>query len=180
MKSWRMRVLVAVLAVVFAGALIISRREPGSIASVPASAAAPVEMAVVAQGTAVPSGEPSVPVAPEGQIGYPESAPMDLFAVRTWRPAPSGPPAVPAIPAPDMRVRAPTAPPLPFRFLARIVDTETERATFAFARDRSVILAREGDVIDGDYVLEAVEHGRLVFVHRPTDTRQSISLGSTQ
>lgn len=180
MKSWRMRVLLAVLAVLSAGSLIISRDESTSNALVPTPAAAPVEVAAAARGAAVPSGEPRVSVASEGQTAYPESAPMDLFAVRTWRPGPSGPPAVPAIPAPDMRVRAPAAPPLPYRFLARIVDTETERATFAFARDRSVILAREGDVIDGDYVLEAVEHGRLVFVHRPTDTRQSISIGATQ
>ncbi|THF61769.1 hypothetical protein [Pseudothauera rhizosphaerae] len=70
-------------------------------------------------------------------------------------------------------------PPLPFRLLARIIDTGSGRSTFVFTRDGSVLLARVGDELDGAYRLDAFEHGKLIFQYKPMNIRQTLPLAPT-
>jgi len=92
----------------------------------------------------------------------------DIFAVRSWEP----PPAVVAMPVPAV----PQAPPLPFRFLGRIVEPMRGPA-YLLVDGARVIVVGEGDMIGKSYQLEKYENGRLLFRHRPTNLRQTLDLG---
>jgi hypothetical protein len=124
-----------------------------------------------------PAGATTKPdaVAPERPVEGPlfalddELPPMQAnpFAVRTWEPP--KPKTVSAPPPP------PQAPPLPFRFIGKIKGDET---TFMLLHGQRLLDVREGDEIDGIYVIETYRNGQLDFVYRPLQIKQSLFVGT--
>jgi hypothetical protein len=100
-------------------------------------------------------------------------ASVDIFAIRTWAPPPPPAPVVEARPAPPPR---PEAPPLPFRFLGKIVAPGAATA-FLLARGDRVVSVGVGETLDGTYLVEKQESGQLYFLYKPLKVRQSISIG---
>lgn len=95
----------------------------------------------------------------------------DAFAPRSWRkPAPPSKPAPPAPPP------APTAPPLPFTYMGKLF-SEKGVAVFLTSGDRNLIV-REGDTIDSIYKAEQIAGARLILIHLPTGTKQTLAIGA--
>lgn len=90
------------------------------------------------------------------------------FAVRTWEPP--KPKAEPAPPPP------PQAPPLPFRFIGKVQDSDTGTA-FMLQQGERIVAVKEGDEIDGTYKVEGYRNGQLEFLYRPLQIRQSLFVG---
>jgi hypothetical protein len=145
------------------------------------SPAAPLSPAVIEPPpapTALPSAE--TPPPPPGQpapITPPPAqavqSPVDIFSVRTWQPPP---PVAPVIEAKPESPPRPQAPPLPFRFLGKITEADKD-LTFLLARGDRVISVSVGQVINGTYLVEKHDAGRLYFIYKPLKIRQSISVG---
>lgn len=119
---------------------------------------------------------PKAPPAPDGSAAGPapaaaEAAPVaavtDIFGVRTWEPPP---------PPPDANPPPPQAPPLPFKFLGRIVEPGRAVA-FLLADGARVHVVGVGDRIGGDYRIEKYENGQLLIRYRPMNLRQALAVG---
>lgn len=120
---------------------------------------------------------PPAAASTEGSPGQAPQAASDPFAVRSWAPPPPPPPpAAPLVAAKPPPPPKPQAPPLPFRFLGKIVEPGKGTA-FLLARGDRVVSVGVGDAIDENYLVEKYEGGRLYFVYRPLKARQSISVG---
>jgi len=96
------------------------------------------------------------------------------FASTSWLPPPPPPPrpvvAVAAPPAP------PVAPPLPFTFVG-LVEKGTPKPQAFLARGDELLVVSQGDVLDnGAYRVETVNPSQIVFIHVPTNTKQTMSL----
>lgn len=65
---------------------------------------------------------------------------------------------------------APSAPALPYRFVGRVY-LEGDTQTFV-ARGARVFAVGKGDVLDGEYRVEAVTGTELAFIHLPSGSRQ--------
>lgn len=87
--------------------------------------------------------------------------PLDAFRTKSWQPPPP-PPA------------KPSAPPLPFRYLGKVVDDGAAR--FFVARQDAYLTLREGDRIDDQYLFERAERSRLVFLYRPLQQQQFLAV----
>lgn len=120
------------------------------------------------------AGRSDISLPPASELRPASADIRNAFAVRTWQPATSA--TLPPVAAPVVRAM-PQAPALPYRFLARIADSNTGQSTFALLRETSVILARVGDELDSSYRLEAYEAGQLIFLYRPMNTRQILFVG---
>jgi len=90
----------------------------------------------------------------------------DLFAP----PVPSAPPATAAQPA------APSIPPLPFRYLAKVVDGRTTQVFVAQGDEPHAI--HKGETIDGLYKVERVTESAVTFKHLPSGTRQTLPISA--
>lgn len=93
---------------------------------------------------------------------------VDIFAVRSWEPPP--------VAAEMVVAEAPQAPPLPFRFLGRIVEAD-RRPAYLLADESRVVVVRVGDLIGKNYRVEKYENGRLLFRYRPMNLRQALDVG---
>lgn len=88
--------------------------------------------------------------------------------------APAPAPVAPAVAAPPP---APRAPPLPFRYLGRLIDGDRTSA-FVASGSQSLSL-KAGDVIDNHhYRVERIADDALEFVYLPLDERQTLTLGA--
>lgn len=109
---------------------------------------------------------PAVVVAPLAQARF-QTQDADVFAPRNWQPPPPRP--VP------QTVAEPKAPPLPFRFLGKVME---EGAVVAFiAQDARTYLAHKGDVLL-DYRVEEVTPAQMIFVYLPLNEKQTLTFGS--
>jgi hypothetical protein len=99
--------------------------------------------------------------------------PTDIFSVRTW--APPAPPA-PVVQAATSAPPKPEAPPLPFRFLGKIAEPD-KGVAFLLARGERVLSVGVGETINGIYLVEKHQDGRLYFIYKPLKIRQSLSVG---
>lgn len=97
----------------------------------------------------------------------------ELFAAKSWYVAPPQPPPPPPPPPPAPVI--PSAPPLPFAFMGRMV--EAERLTVFLVKGERVYLAAEGDVIDDIYKLEKIESGQLTLIYLPLNAVQTLAVG---
>jgi hypothetical protein len=104
----------------------------------------------------------------------------NLFAKQSWQPeAPKKvlPPQVAE--APPARAGAAAqpggAPPLPFQFLGRFV--EDGKSAYFLQVDGRNVVARPGEKIDDNYLLEGAAHGALQFIYLPLNERQSLAVG---
>ena len=103
--------------------------------------------------------------------------PEDAFAPRNWRKPPpkSGVAASAAVAAP---LPPPSAPPLPFAYMGKLLSEES-RAVFLTQGERNLIV-REGDVIDAIYRVDKLSDADLLFVHLPTGIQQNLPIGEPQ
>lgn len=97
---------------------------------------------------------------------------QEIFAARSWAPpAPAPAPIALAKPEPPP---VPSAPPLPFRYLGRLVDGEN--AIVFLERNQQVFSAAAGQRVEDLYQLESVSDSTLQFVYLPLGTRQTLAI----
>lgn len=92
-----------------------------------------------------------------------ESSQPDPFRVTSWVVAPPPPP------TPE-----PTAPPLPFKYLGKLIDGGNH---IVFLSDKNkYLVAREGDRIDS-WRVESIDDTRMSFLYEPLKKRQELVIG---
>jgi hypothetical protein len=96
------------------------------------------------------------------------------FETRSWKP-PVVRNAAPAVAAPPP---TPTAPPLPFVYLGKLVSEEQD-AVFLVMGERNLVVHR-GDVIDSTYRVDNLAETKVVLTHLPTGLRQTLMIGEPQ
>jgi hypothetical protein len=148
--SPRAALAVAALALL---ASVVSGREKRDLAPDPAPAAR------VAAAAAAPA--PTVDFDPE-KLARPRSQEpiADLFA-----PPPSAAPAAQAV-----AEAPPSAPPLPFRYIAKIIDGDRTAVFLMNGEDHYNV--QPGQVIDKTYKVERVTETAVTFTYLPLGTRQ--------
>jgi hypothetical protein len=70
---------------------------------------------------------------------------------------------------------APTAPPLPFVYMGKILN-DGNRAVFLTRNDKPYI-ARAGDVLDGTYRVDAIQPPTLELTYLPLSQKQTLDIG---
>jgi hypothetical protein len=98
----------------------------------------------------------------------------DLFAVQSWYVAP--PPAPIMAAAPSAPPAKPKAPPLPFKFIGKLDDSQ--QLQVFLLRGEQVLVVREGDLIDKTYKVQRIDAERMTLVYLPLDIAQSLAVGS--
>jgi len=151
LRNW---VLMAVLAATVAASLIDF--DSPEVASPKAAGAARV---------ATPAASDAAPVA---HARF-EKQSIDAFAPLSWQPPP------PRFAA--QNVGAPKAPPLPFRYLGKVME---QGAVVAFlAQDARTHVAHKGDVLL-DYRIEDITPAQMTLVYLPLNEKQTLIFGSAQ
>ena len=117
--------------------------------------------------------------APRSTMG--EGSKKDAFGSKNWRPAPPVKKIVrtrPQMPAAEVVAPppAPSAPPLPFTYLGRMVDGGV--TTVFLASPQGNLVAKAGDVIQNQYRLEQVTDTSLTLIYLPLNAQQQMSLGA--
>lgn len=109
---------------------------------------------------------------PQGPLAAAEAgkAARDPFSARSWNPPP--PPPVAAQPA------APTAPPLPYAFIGK--KHEGEAWEVYLTRGDQTFVAREGEVLEGNYRVDRILPPTLTLTYLPLGEVQSLSIGDTR
>lgn len=107
--------------------------------------------------------------APDAPVG-------DLFEGRSWVPKPV-PAAVPAAPIVVPPPPKPTAPALPFAYIGRL-EEEGAKTVVYLQRGERLLEVGTGDVVDGDYRVEALTEDELVLVFLPLGEKQSLRIRS--
>jgi cohesin domain-containing protein len=96
-----------------------------------------------------------------------QRAGRDPFSTQSWTP-----PRRAAAPAVAAAAPAPVAPPLPYRYVGELV-LPTGTQVF-LARGDDTFRVSEGQTLDGEYRVESVKPGEMVFVHIPTGQQQTM------
>ena len=151
------RALLAALAVVTAAGVVAGRERP---------ALEPVE----ARPAQIEGRAAEPPKIDLDRLKRAEAAPpqADPFAPRSFAPPPQ--PVVARSAAPE----APSAPPLPFTYIGRLIqDGKTE--VFVVRGDELISIA-PGQNIDAQYRVDAISEARIAFTYLPLRTRQSLEL----
>jgi len=94
-----------------------------------------------------------------------EGAKTDAFAPRNFSPI---------VPAQSQAAAKPVAPPLPFRYIGKMLD-EGKLAVF-LANGNDSFAATAGERV-GDYRIEKVTETEVVFTYLPLKTKQTLPLG---
>lgn len=97
--------------------------------------------------------------------GAEEGTTIDPFRGKTW-----------FIPPPPPPPAKPTAPPLPFQFLGKLIE-DGETRVFLNHQGKHLI-ARVGDVINGTYTVEAIAGGKMSFLYMPLKESQVLAIGA--
>ena len=158
----RKHVLVG-LAVVTAGLALFGPEDPaGTIVTVQPDAYA---SATAVSTPALPSRALDLPDRDAGDHEVPQ-----VFGVHSWY--------VPPPPAPFVYVppAKPVAPPLPFTYLGRYVESGGKPVYYLVKGDRAYDV-RIGETLDGSYTLDAEDNGSLLFTYLPLKERQSLGVG---
>lgn len=156
---------------------------PAAVTSPPAAAQASERTTAAMAATAAPlatagSGDAA---GPDLQI-HPRVADDELgnlFARQSWQAeAPKNEPPPDQLPQARQAPAQPAgAPPLPFQFMGRFVD-EGKTAYFLQIDGRNVV-ARPGEKVDDNYLLDSAADGALHFIYLPLNQRQSLAVGDT-
>lgn len=96
--------------------------------------------------------------------------PEDAFAAKSWYVPPPPPKAGPP--------PAPTAPPLPFAYMGRMVEDGTT-TVFLTKQDRNYA-AKVGDTLDGTYRVDDIDAGSVTLTYLPLNTQQTLAMGSAR
>ncbi|MDH4259667.1 MAG: hypothetical protein OEW16_05110 [Gammaproteobacteria bacterium] len=95
---------------------------------------------------------------------------LQVFGGHSWYVAP------PPVAIVQMAPPKPVAPPLPFAYLGRFVETGGKPVYYLVKGDRAYDV-RVGETLDGTYTLDAEDNGRLLFTYLPLKERQSLGVG---
>lgn len=101
-----------------------------------------------------------------------ESAPQDLFANRSW--IPPLPPAVDVVVQKPAPPPAPSAPPLPFKYLGRMADSE--KFVVFLEKGTEALSVSVGDVLDNTYEVQMISETAVRFVYLPLGIAQLLPL----
>jgi hypothetical protein len=91
---------------------------------------------------------------------------LDALEVRSWAP----PPAKPAPPPP------PQAPPLPFKYLGKIMDGG--QVVVFLAKQDNNYMVREGDKLDNNYQIDEIKAGMMTLTYLPLGQKQTLAIGA--
>lgn len=100
-------------------------------------------------------------------------ASQDAFAPRNWTPPPPPPPkALPPPPPPP-----PMAPPLPFRYVGKMLE-DGRLVVFLDANGRNIAI-KGGEVLDGQWRVDGVEPRLIRFNYLPLEQTATLIIGDT-
>ena len=119
------------------------------------------------------SGKPSSAITAKG---HNIAVNADLFAAHSWYVAPQRAPVTVApvsLPPPPPK---PMTPPLPFRFIGKLDDSQKIRVFLQ--QGEKVHVVSKGDVIDGTYRVDGVTDDGMTLLYLPLQVTQSLSVGS--
>lgn len=159
-SSWRLSVLLVVLA----GVVALAARMPAPAVGDVAEAVAP------ASGEAPPNAPERLDVARLADRALPPLSPTlfgNLVAV----------PPAPVVNLPPAPPPKPVAPPLPYTYLGQYRDADGA-VVFYLRKDEQVILAKPGTQLDERYRLEADFRQGLTFTYLPLQEAQVIPIGN--
>jgi hypothetical protein len=129
---------------------------------------------------------PSVPVpdapasAPEELQIHPRVADDDMgnvFAKQSWAPEAPKKMMQEQAPQPQQAAASSGPPALPFQFVGRFTD-EGKTAWF-LQIDGQNIVARPGEKVNDDYMLDSVNGGTMTFIYLPLHQKQTLAVGDT-
>lgn len=115
----------------------------------------------VAEFSATPLEFPEPKAASEDEV----AATIDPFRNKSWYVAPPPPPPP-----------KPTAPPLPFQFLGKLVESGETRVFLNY--QGAHLIAKAGDVINGQYRVEEIVGNSMTFVYQPLKETQVLVIGT--
>lgn len=175
-QSWRRAALWGLLLAVLYAAWRAPPAQEEVVAPVARAAAPGAQRPAVVEAVSAPVSGPAMAAVSA------DEAWRQPFVIPAWARA-AEPPPMPAPASAAVREvvleQAPSnvAPPLPFKALGRYED---ERGPVALLLhfDQS-LFARPGDKVTDAYVLEAIQDHMAVFLHVPTQTRQSLEISSS-
>lgn len=132
----------------------------------------------VASATAPARADTAIPATRETPLALPDLSPPaqsaektdnaeperhDPFRVTSWVITPPPPPPT-----------EPTAPPLPFKYLGKLIDDG--RHIVFLSEQNTYLIAREGDRI-GTYRVEEITPKKMTFLYEPLKKRQELAIG---
>ena len=90
----------------------------------------------------------------------------DMFPAKSWY-----------VPPPPVLVQVrPSAPPLSFQYIGKMVDADNRAAVF-LEKQRRIFIVREGDAIDGNYRVDAIAPPVMTLTYIPLDEKQTMQIG---
>jgi hypothetical protein len=103
------------------------------------------------------------------------AASADPFRSVSFVPPPPPPVAV-QTPAPAVAEK-PVAPPFPYQFFGRMIGVDGKTLTFLM-RDGNLVPVRQGDIIDGNYRIDAASDSQLQVTYLPLNEQSTLTLQS--
>lgn len=95
----------------------------------------------------------------------PEGA-KDLFTAKSWYVPPPPPKILPR----------PSAPPLSFLYIGKMLEEGNHSAVFLEKQSR-IFIVREGDAIDANYRVDAINPPVMTLTYLPLDIKQTVQIG---
>lgn len=138
---------------------------PAKAAIVPAKAAAGTATAASARVPPAVTDMPPAAVTGQSLREHFDPQATDLFASHSWQPPPPPPP----------KPEPPKAPPLPFRYLGKVLE-EGQVLAFVSQGVRTHLL-RTGDVL-AEYQVEEITPTEMTIVYLPLNEKQHLTFGS--
>ncbi len=90
----------------------------------------------------------------------------DMFPAQSWY-----------VPPPQTRVVArPSAPPLFFHYIGKMLEEGEHTAVFLEKQSR-IFIVREGDAIDSNYRVDAITPPVMTLTYLPLDEKQTVQIG---
>ncbi len=99
---------------------------------------------------------------------------QDLFANRFWDLPPVAVAAAPVAVQKNTPPPVPSAPPLPFKYLGRMVDGAMQ--VVFLERNQATLSAAAGDQLENDYQVESIAESAVHFIYLPLGTKQVLSI----
>lgn len=94
----------------------------------------------------------------------------DMFAAKSWYVPPPPPP-----PGPAAR---PVAPPLPFVYVGKMIESDGKAHVFLSRQDR-IYSVSEGGILDGNYSVDAVKGSLMTLTYLPLHEQQTLKIGES-
>ena len=158
--------LATALAAIFAPPPEDGETQPGTVSAVSGNAVGPA--AKTPSRTVV-----ATALLPQARATL-QDRPRDLFHIE---PPPQPPAASRAAPA-AMTPPPPMAPPLPYTYMGKMA--EQGQLSVFLTRNGKPYIARTGEVLDGQYRVDAIKPPLLEFTYLPLAQKQTLNIGTTR